>query len=154
QLRLEDLQHPVDARLPERAEPPQHRAPDPHAPGAQRERLEHVRTATHAAVQENGDAVADDGHHLRERLERAAPRFRRASPVVGDEYAVEAVLQAKLGVLAGIYALENELALPVVAQPLDEAPVHGGVGSALATHIDALRQGTMPAVLEAARVAG
>jgi hypothetical protein len=111
QLRLHDFEHAIDTSLPECAQTPQHRPPDAHSPGAQRQRLEHVGAAAHAAIQKNRDAVADRGHHFRQRLDRAASGFRGTPSMVRDQYAVDTVLQAELGVFARIDALDDELAL-------------------------------------------
>jgi len=82
QLALQNLEHPIDTRLTERTEPPQKRTADADRFRAERQRLEHVGAAPHAAVDEHRNAIADFGDDFRQRFDRRASRFRRSAAAI------------------------------------------------------------------------
>src|SRR3984893_7143658 len=82
QFTLKDFEHPIDARLAECSQSPQEGTPDSHGSGAKREGLEHIRAAAKAAVDEDGNTVADFGHDFGQRLDSCAGGFCGTSAVV------------------------------------------------------------------------
>ncbi len=62
--------------------------------------------------------------------------------MVGNQDAVEAMIDREPRVLAGIDALDDELAFPERPQPIDERPVHGRVLRRHAVHIDTVVHST------------
>src|SRR5690606_25763007 len=57
---------------------------DTHRIGAERDRLQHVRPATEAAVYHHLRALRYRIHHLRQHVERAAAMVELATAVIGD----------------------------------------------------------------------
>src|ERR1700690_2095373 len=85
QFAVEDVDHSFDAGLTEGGESPDLRPADADRGRAEGQRLEHVGTAAHAAVEQHGYASADRGRDLREAVERRAQRFLVAAAMVGDD---------------------------------------------------------------------
>ena len=73
QLALQDFEHPADARLPERAEPPEKRPSDADGPGAKREGLEHVGAAAEPAVDKDREGWEPTGVRGALRINRVLP---------------------------------------------------------------------------------
>src|SRR5215472_5487555 len=67
-LGVQDLEHALDAGLPEGAEPPQIGSPNADGLGAERERLDDVGAAAESAVDEDGNSSGDDPCHFRQAL--------------------------------------------------------------------------------------
>ncbi len=98
--RVQHVDHALDARLTERAQAPDVRPADADGRRAERQRLEDVRAAADAAVDEHRDATADGLDDLGQAVDRAAQRFVGTAAVVADDDAVRAVLEAERRVLA------------------------------------------------------
>ena len=77
ELGAQQLEHLRDALLAAGREAAEHGAAGERRAGAERERLEHVRAAADAAVDQHLDPLADRLDHLRQRR-RASPARRRA----------------------------------------------------------------------------
>ena len=123
----EDLEHAGDAGLASDRETPQMRPADSAGRGAERQRLDHVGAAPHAAVEQHRDAPGDGVDHRRQRADRGEGAVQLAAAVVGDDHAVDAVPDGRAGVLGVEHALDQQRAPPDAAQPVDVLP--GRVGS-------------------------
>src|SRR6516164_3724098 len=143
QFALKDFENTIDTGLAERSESPQHRTPDPYCLGAQSETLEHISAAAEAAVDEHWDAAADFGHHFRQGLDGSARGLGGTPAVIRDQDAVQAVLEAKPCVLAGVDSLDDEFSLPEFSDAINISPVHGWIRPAHAGHVDTVVHGML-----------
>ena len=118
-----------DAVFSEGAEAPHIGPADPDRIGAQRQRLEDVRAAADAAVDEHRHPAPDRADDLGQRVDRRPHTVHRPAAVIGDEDPVRAVLNRLLGALGRHDALQDELHVAGVLEALDVVP---GVGNARA----------------------
>ena len=88
----------------------------------ERHHLDHVKAGPHAAVDEHLGAVADRLGDGRQRTGRRRHRVELTTAVVGDDHAVDADLDGAAGVLGVKHALDDEPAVPVLADPGDVVP--------------------------------
>ena len=65
QLHVENIEHALDAILAEGRQPPGVGTPDTHRAGAERECLEGIGAATHAAINQHRYLPADTAHDVR-----------------------------------------------------------------------------------------
>ena len=107
----------VDALVPVRRERVDERPADAHCSRAERDRLEHVVGAAHAAVDEELEALVREGqpalapelaHDLDEHLEAGARELELAPAVVREHDAGEARVVREQRVLPALHALEDE----------------------------------------------
>src|SRR5262249_58941935 len=87
-----------------------------------RERAHHVLAGADAAVEHHLDHVAHRLHHLGQRRDRGGCAVELASAVIGDHERACAHLGGGPGVFDVEDALEDELARPEAADPLDVLP--------------------------------
>ena len=111
----EDLASTLNTVLAVRAERVQERAPDADRLRAERDRLEHVRRAPHAAVDVDLElgvrevpAQPERGHDLDEDLDAGARGVELAAAVVGEDDAGEAGVVGHERVLPALDAFEDE----------------------------------------------
>src|SRR5262249_49907254 len=69
-----------------------------------------------------GNAPAHRLHHFRQRVDGSPAAVLAATAVIGDDEAVDAVLDCELRILGGQYALEHDLHVRRVAQAAHEVP--------------------------------
>ena len=107
----------VDALVPVRRKRVDKRPSDAHRGRAERDRLEHVVGAAHAAVDEELEALIREGqptlapelaHDLDEHLEAGARELKLAPAVVREHDAGEARVVREQRVLPALHALEDE----------------------------------------------
>ena len=106
---VQDVDDRLDAALAEGGESPDLRPADTDRGRAEGERLEDVRAAPHAAVDQHRHAPADRSGDLGQAIERRAKRLLVAAAVVRDDDAVDAVGHGERGVLAGDHSLDEQL---------------------------------------------
>src|SRR2546425_10232489 len=82
-LDAQQLEHTLDARLAERAEPPEIRPADAHTLRTHRQGLDDAGPAAKAAVDEHRDAPAHGLEHLRKRVEGGAAAVSPAPALAG-----------------------------------------------------------------------
>ena len=126
ELRLQNIEHTLDAFLPEGDESPDVRPADADRIGAERQRLKNIRSAPHAAVHEYRYMAGDCRRDFGEAINRCAAAIFGAPSVVRNDDAVDAVRNREQRVLACNETLDDELAGPYVAQAFNLVPVHGG----------------------------
>ena len=88
QFRAQDVEHPLDAFLSERRQPPDIRTPDADRPRAGRQRLVDVRAAAEPSVDEHRNPPAHCVNHFGQAVDRRAQRFGGASAVIRHDEAV------------------------------------------------------------------
>ena len=98
------------------------RAADEHRPCAERDRLERVGAAVDTAVEEHRDPVADRLDDRRQRVERRDRAVDLAAAVVGDDDAVDPVLDGRPRVVGVEYALEQDGQLRKAAEERQVGP--------------------------------
>src|SRR5207245_7412112 len=101
------------------------------------------RATAEAAINDSRAAVPGFGHDLRQRLDRCAKRFGRASAMVRYQNAIDASRDAELRVLARVDSLDEEFPFPELAYLICESPIHGGIRRAHAGHVDAVEHGPL-----------
>src|SRR6516225_6999629 len=122
ELTGENVDRRGDAGLAAGAEAVDVGASDHSGPRSTRERAHHVLAGADAAVEHHLDQVAHRLHHLRQRRDRGGRTVELASAVIGDHERAGAHLGGGPGILDVEDALEDELARPEAADPLDVLP--------------------------------
>ncbi len=100
-LGLQDLEHVARARLAVDGEAPERRATGEHRARAERERLDDVRAAPDAAVDEHLDPAVDGVDDLGQRVDRRGDAVELPAAVVRDDDPRRAVLAGEPRVLGG-----------------------------------------------------
>src|SRR5690606_15399104 len=116
-----------DAALAARAKTVEEGPADVGAGRAERDRAHHVLAATNAAVHVDLDVAADRVEDGRERRDRRGRAVELASAVVRDDDRVGPGARGDPGVLGIEDALEDQLAAPALANPLDVGPGERGI---------------------------
>ena len=111
-----------DAGLARDREAPKMRPPDQAGRGAERHRLDHVAAAPDAAVDQHRDAAFDRLGHGRQSADRGDRAVQLAAAVVGDDHAVDAVIDRGARLVRMQDALQEQRPRPDLAQPGDIAP--------------------------------
>ncbi len=111
-----------DARLARNRQAPKVRPPDQAGRGAERHRLDHVAAAPDAAVDQHRHAAFDRLGHARQSPDRGHRPVQLAAAVVGDDHAVDAVIDRGARVVRMQDALQEQRPRPDLAQPGDIAP--------------------------------
>ena len=99
QLVSEQRQRQPGASLAVVRQSPEHGPADEHHTGAERQRLEHVGAAPHAAVHEYGQPAGQRGNDGLQRVHGGQTAVQLSAAVVGDDDAAGAVLGGQQGVL-------------------------------------------------------
>src|SRR6267143_2182438 len=123
----QNLQRTIHARLAPRGQAVQRGAPDHDGLRTQRERLDDVGTAAEAAVDENGEALADCVRDLRQHLDRRDTGIQLPPAVIAQHDAVAAQCCGALGVRDAQYSFDQELAAPQLPDPGDVIPADGRI---------------------------
>jgi len=84
------------------------RPKSPAIPGRFSERLEHVRSTSKAAVDQDRDPTSDCGHDLGQSIDAREPVVLRSAAVIRDHDRVGSVLDAAIRILAGQDSLDHE----------------------------------------------
>lgn len=116
--------------LPVVRQPPQHGAADPHELRTQRQRLEDVGPVPDPAVHVHGDPPLGRGHDLGQGVEGGQGAVELPAAVVGDDDAVDAVLEGEVRVFGRGDAFDPHLHLrrALLLQPADvPLPAQGRV---------------------------
>src|SRR5207249_10013250 len=103
-------------------EAPEDRTPDEHGARAERERLQDVRPAPDAAIDQDLDPTRDLVEHLGQGVEAGLRPVELAPAMVRDDDGGDTVLDRKMRVLGGHDALEDERKRADRAQPLERVP--------------------------------
>ena len=117
-------ERPLDAGLAGRRQRKQIVAADADGLGAERQRLQHMRSALDAAVHHHVDPIADRIDDLGELIEWRARAVELPAAVIGQHDAGAADLGGALRVLHRHHALEAELAVPMPHHLRHVVPVH------------------------------
>src|SRR5215813_10841228 len=99
------------------------RASHEHHVGPQRERLDDIGSTPESAVHHDRHAPTDRREDVRQHIDRRWGAVKLPAAVVGDEYAIRAILQREQRVFRGEYALHQQLFRPEPAQPGEVLPV-------------------------------
>ena len=97
------------------------RAADEDELRAERQGLDHVGAAPHAAVQHHGHAACF-GRDLRQRAQRRHREVELTAGVIGDDDAIDAALARDPRIRRRDQALDHQLALPAAADQFDMLP--------------------------------
>ncbi len=122
ELAGDDLQRPLDPRLPHCAEAIDIGTADVDATSAERESAEYVLPRADATVEMHFDAVADSVGDSGELADGRGCAVELPPAVVGDDDRVGAGSEREPRILGIHYALEDQLAAPLAAEPLDVGP--------------------------------
>ena len=131
-LVLQQLHRAVHARQAIRGHGEEKRPPNPHARGAQTQRLDDVGGAPDAAVDEDGDAVlqvafAQDGHDFGEDFDARPGEVELAPAVVGEDDAVDAGVDGAEDVFDALDAFQDDGHVGDGEEPGDVFPREGGI---------------------------
>ena len=121
----------LDAALAARHEPVEVGPADQDGAGAQRDRRDDVRAAQDAAVDVDLGAVADRRDDRRQLLERGRRPVELAAAVVGDDDRVGAGVDDGARVVDRLDALDDDRAVPRLAQPGEVGDRDGRVEDAV-----------------------
>src|SRR4029077_16395609 len=91
------------------------------------ERLDDVRTAAKAAVDENGEARADRAPDLRQHLDRRDTGVELPPAVITQHDAVATQCRGTLGVRHAQHSFDEDPAAPQLPDPGDVIPVDGRI---------------------------
>ena len=122
--RVEQVGQPLPAGTGHRPDPG---AADQHAPRAERERLEHVDPAANAPVHEHLEPVAHRGNDAGQLGDRGSDAVELAAAVIGHDHAIRSRIGGGARIVGLEHALDEELAVPETAQPLDVLPGDGRI---------------------------
>src|SRR5262249_6018392 len=123
-LDAQHLERALDARLAERTEAPDIRTADAYGRCAHAQRLDHVRAAAEAGIDQDRDAPVHRVDDLRQGVDGGAAGILAARAVIGDDDAVEPGIGGEHRVLPGEDALGEDLHFGDVAELLEEVPGH------------------------------
>src|SRR5262250_1130473 len=146
---LEDFLH---AGLTERAEAPRVRPTDADGARAERQRLEDVRAAAEPTVDEHRDLALNRVDHLGHAFDRRAAAFLSAASMIGDDDAVDAMLQRERGVFTRFETLENEFHRRRIFESAHELPRQSGRKHGDAGEIETLEHRLAAKVARPARM--
>ncbi len=118
---------PPGAPLPVQREAVQVRPADEHRVGAERQRLEGVTARADPGVEEHGHPAVDRLDDWTERVERRDRPVDLTPTVIRDDDAVDVVLDGKPGVAWALDPLEQDRAIPVLADQRQLLPAQSGV---------------------------
>lgn len=127
QLRPEGGQDPFDTVGTVDGEAPEDGTADQHRAGPERQRLEHVRTAADATVDEDLALGRHGGDDLGQRVQRRYHAVELAAAVGGDDQPRHPEIGRPPGVLRGEYALEHQRQAGQRTQPGQVLPGERGV---------------------------
>src|SRR5262249_36544576 len=130
-FRAQQLEHALDAALAEGAKTPDIGPPDAYGLRADAQRFDDIGAAPEAAVDDDRDAPVHRLDDFRQRVDGRAAGVLAAGAVVRDDDGIDAVIGGDYRVFPGEDALNDDLHLGGVAQPLEEIPGHGrrlGIG--------------------------
>src|SRR5262249_39841847 len=156
QFSAQELEHPLDPGLAERAETPDIGPADAHSLCTHTERLGDVGAAAKAAVDKNWHPAAHRFDNFRQGVDGRAPAVFGARSVIRDDDRVDTGVSRELGILISENALDYDFHFGCVAQPLEKIPCHRG--RLVLTHdesckVDSIIHGSAPHVsLQAAAV--
>ena len=88
----------------------------------ERQRLRHVTTTPDAAIEENVDAASDGFHDLSEHRDRRRCAIEQSTTMVRDDDPVGAEVGTTHGVFRGHDPLDDQRAVPVVADTAQVIP--------------------------------
>src|SRR6266700_1358054 len=97
------------------------RAADPDEVGTERQRLDHIAAAADAAVDHDGHAFGFS-RDFRQRAQARYGVIELAAAMVGEHHPVDAARARDAGVLRRDQTLDDQLALPALADQLDMLP--------------------------------
>src|SRR5829696_85591 len=103
-----DVQHVLDTRLTVGRETPEVRAADHDRPGAEGDRLQHVRAATYAAVHHHVDLAADTVGYRLDHADGGRGAVEVVAAVVGDRDARDPRIDRPQRVVHAADPLEHE----------------------------------------------
>ena len=121
-LGLQQLEHARERTLTTGGQRERLQAPDADGVGAVRDRLEHVRAAHEAAVDDDLGASGDRVEDLAQDLDRRPRVVELAATVVGDVDRLDAMLDGQLGILGALDALEDERQAATLADAREPVP--------------------------------
>src|SRR5258707_5908341 len=130
QLVAQDLERARRARLARRAGAVERRAAEHHAFGAERDRLDDVHPAAHAAVHQHAYPALDRANDGWKRLERRDGAVELPPAVVGQDHRVNAHRREPLGLVGAKDSLHQHFPGPAVAYFLQAVPIEVGVPEA------------------------
>ena len=122
ELGLQDIERLRNAGFAARAQAVQMRAPGGASARAERERLQHMRAAAYAAVENDLEAIAGRVDDLLEHVERRRREVELPAAVVRDHHGRRADVGRALRVRAGHDAFDRERAAPLLDHPLGVLP--------------------------------
>src|SRR5262245_34463596 len=123
-LASHDLEHPLDARLPERRQSPKVRPADANGICAERQRFGDICSPAKPSIDEHGNLSTHAFHDFRQAFDGRAIALFSAPAVIRYDDAVNAMLDCKLSVLARDEALDDQLHRSSVFQTFDDLPGH------------------------------
>ena len=140
-LLLQQVEHALDARLAEGAEPPEIGPADADGARAERQRLDDVGAAAEARIDQHRDAAVDRLDDLGQRVDGRAAAVLGAAAMVRDDDGVEPVVDGEDGVLgASSGPSARSLVFTVSRRRLMNVPGEvGGAGAVDAGEVDARR---------------
>src|SRR5436309_5256182 len=127
ELGHERSEHVPDAVLAADTETVDIRPPDKHGLRTERDRLDDVASRSNPRVEKHRHAVPDGVDDSRQRVERGDLPIDLASAVVAHDQAVDARFGGFCRIVGVQHTLEQDRAIPVIAQPAEIRPDLGGV---------------------------
>ena len=76
--------------------------------GSQSQRLENVSATANSSIDGNADAALGDGGNFTENIESRGDGVELSAAVVGDDDAVESVLDGELGILNSVDCIQSK----------------------------------------------
>src|SRR6266481_2604857 len=123
----QNAERALHARLAPSGQAVQRGAADHDRLRTERECLDDVRTAAEAAVDENGEAVADRAHDLRQHIDRCETGVELPPAVITQHDAVATQCRGTFGVRHVQHPFDEEPAAPQLPDPGDVIPADGRI---------------------------
>jgi len=105
---------------------------DEHRAGAKRQRLDDVAAVTDAAIDQHVNPIADGRHHFGKRPNAPWDAVELPAAVIGDHERVRPLVHDSTRVFRGVHALDEDLAVPQLADPFEIVPAHDRLFECLA----------------------
>ena len=102
--------------------------------GAQSQCLDDIGAATETAIDNHGDTLAHGIDYAWQRQYRGGCGIQHAPTVIGQHHSVRAAVRCEHSVTRVLYAFDNQLVRPQLAQFTHVVPGNAGVGSRRAAH--------------------